>query len=135
MKPWSWWKFKRNFGLKWTDVPFYFHLLLLLTSTPKFWKKCHFICTKPWYQIAKFLKNKKIFTISRTQIWKAQALIFFLIMHSPFMDRPHRIWFDQYLVLSTKILNSNKVRKFWTYTFCRKGQKNYLADVFAWLAY
>jgi hypothetical protein len=46
---------------------------------------------------------------------------------------------NQGLVLSTKILKSEKfsekVRKFLTYHFCKKGQKIYLADVLAWLAY
>jgi hypothetical protein len=46
---------------------------------------------------------------------------------------------NQGLVLSIKILRSEKfsekVRKFKTYRFCQKGQKNYLANVMAWLAY
>jgi hypothetical protein len=44
---------------------------------------------------------------------------------------------DQGLVLSTKILRSEKfsekVWKFQTHHFCQKGQKNDLADVLAWL--
>jgi hypothetical protein len=43
------------------------------------------------------------------------------------------------LILSTNIYRcekfSEKVRKFLNYHFCHKGQKNYLADVLAWLAY
>jgi hypothetical protein len=43
------------------------------------------------------------------------------------------------LVLSTKILRSEKftekVRKFKTCHFCHKGQKNYLANILAWLAH
>jgi hypothetical protein len=40
------------------------------------------------------------------------------------------------LVLSTNILRNfqEKVRKFETYYFCQKGQKNYLADVFGLLS-
>jgi hypothetical protein len=41
------------------------------------------------------------------------------------------------LILSTNILRSQrfleKYRKFQTYGFCKKGRKNYLADVLAWL--
>jgi hypothetical protein len=43
------------------------------------------------------------------------------------------------LVLSTKILRSEKflekVKKFKTFHFCQRGQKNYLADVLALLLY
>ncbi len=55
-----------------------------------------------------------------------------------FID-PYKDKQDQGLVMSTKILRSEKfpekVRKFQTHHSCKKGPKSYLASNLAWLAH